>query len=729
MFKSKFFSNIRWIAPILYLLCFSPLALHSSESLTNHPVRQELMQKASDEAPVQADMVTPQTSIQSGTPFLVGIKLKMAPHWKIYWKNPGDSGAATQIKWNLPEGFTAGPIQWPVPEKHETGGLIGYGYTNDVLLLAQITPPKNLSPNANFEISADVKWVSCNDSCVPGNATVAVTLPASAASTPTNSDVLKEVSATQQHLPTSIDKNQFSVTQIGNSLILHFKPETKQTDIKQAVFFADEPNLINLQAKEQWKKTGEDYQLTMVTAPGSTLPSHLQGVLVVSDNHASQQAFQVNAPFSDHVASTNSDAISSLSLAMALAFVGGMILNLMPCVLPVIALKIFSFVKLAQQKRSTILKHGAIYSFGVLASFWVLSGGLLLLRAYGAGIGWGFQLQEPLFVVSLAIILFLLGLSLFGVFELGASLISLGQKSSTTSPLMGSFFSGVLATLVATPCTGPLLGPALGFAITLSPISALLVFSCMGLGMAAPYLIFSAFPKLIRFLPKPGNWMITFKQIMGFLMMGTVIWLIWVFGAQTGITALFALLIALLVLSVGAWIFGRWGTPTRKRIVRIIGISIASLTLISGTGLAIYSSHHFNESTVQVSHQENGWQNFSAEKIQKLRAEGKSVFVDFTAKWCLICQANKVTLHSAVVEKAFDHANVVKMEADWTKNDPSITKELQKFGRTGVPLYVLYPADINQSPIILPQTLTSNIVADYLQQVTPGGNNTNTVAH
>ncbi len=412
-----------------------------------------------------------------------------------------------------------------------------------------------------------------------------------------------------------------------------------------------------------------------------------------------------------------------LGLAIVLAFLGGMILNLMPCVLPVISLKVLSFVKIAGETRSTTLRHGVAFSAGVIASFWVLAGMLLALQTYGHAVGWGFQLQEPLFVAVLAAVLLVFGLSLFGVFEFGHMFASwAGQKDEKAKKeshgLTGSFLNGVLATAVATPCTGPFLGTAIGFAVTLSPAYSMMVFTSLGLGMAFPYLMLAAFPSLLRWLPKPGSWMVMFKQLMGFLILATILWLMWVFGAQTDNLGMFLLLSGLFVLSLACWVYGQWSHPVKSRRTRLAGGLSALLILLVGSYLVVISAQLVPQAQVQTSFNSEvkQWHNFSKETIDKLRAEGKPVFVDFTAKWCVICQTNFVVLNLADVANKFDELGVYRFKADWTRPDPVITEELRKFGRNGVPLYLLYRPG-SDKPEILPQVLTPDTVLSYLKEM------------
>lgn len=725
--KIKALYYFRWLLPICYLLVFLPIGLHGENgiSLMHHKVEQV-------SEPVQASLIAEDTSVQPGQPFWVGVELKMADGWDTYWVNPGDSGYPTQIEWNLPEGFKAGPVMWPYPEKFVEQSLVAYGYTHSVLLMTQITPPGNIAPGSKVNINADVNWLACSTQCQPGNANLHLTLPVNSVIPQKNPSSSSLFAHTRELLPKHLSQDEGSVmlsTQ-AEDLVLNFQPGMGQfNDVTEVMFIPEQGEVIDHSAPQTLEKLEQGFLLNIKRSPSGTLPDNVKGVLLVSEKGVThKKAIQIDTSIST-MGTANShqvqatpakvEGVSSVWVALGFAFVGGLILNVMPCVLPVIALKIFGFVKMAQQKRSEILKHGGVFALGVLVSFWVLSGILLILRAYGQGVGWGFQLQEPMFVVILASVLFLLGLSLFGVFEFGTSLISLSQKtSSSSSPLGGSFMSGVLATLVATPCTGPLLGPALGFAMTLPPVMALAIFTSMGFGMAFPYLLFSGFPHLVRYLPKPGNWMLVFKQLMGFLMMGTVVWLVWVFGAQTGTMAIFLLLISFLALAVGAWIFGTWGTPSKPKLTRWISKIVALAILVVGGGGGIIAAKNYSEDTVvEIAQGSSDWQAYSPEKVAALRSVGTPVFVDFTAKWCLICQANKVILHSSEVMKAFKERGVVTMTADWTKRDEIISQELKKMGRTGVPVYALYPADEKQAPYILPQTLTGSIVGEYLNRL------------
>ncbi|MEZ5315396.1 MAG: protein-disulfide reductase DsbD family protein [Chlamydiales bacterium] len=704
--KRLFFSSL-----VLFSF-FSPLLGSSSNDQTI-------------DSPVQVQLVAEENSIKPGRPFWLGIELKMAEGWDTYWMNPGDSGFPTQVNWKLPKGFIAGPLEWPYPKIFKNSSLVAFGYTDTVLLLSKILPPKNIE-NGSITLAADVNWLACKDLCVPGNAHISLSLPIN------NSEPVAIVEKSglfakaREALPRQLeDQGNLTVQLQPDEIVMNFKPKPGSFgEIEEMQFISEDAEVVDYGAPQSFKIEQEGIILNLKKMHSTNKLSALKGVLLVSEKGTSvKKAIQINTPPKE-TQQIGAEAHQTLNIKLALlfAFLGGLILNVMPCVLPVIALKIFGFVKIAHERRKIVLKHGGVFALGVLVSFWILSIALLIMRACGESIGWGFQLQEPAFVAILAAMLFLLGLSLFGVFELGTSMISLGSQqveSSGGSSLKNSFMSGILATLVATPCTGPLLGPALGFAMTLSPFLAVTVFTMMGFGMAFPYLIFSAFPKLISFLPKPGNWMVIFKQLMGFLMMGTVVWLIWIFGAQTDNMATFALLSVMVILALGGWIFGKWSLPTKRKITRILSTTLAvALFLLGGTIVIFVTKQHRN---VEVAHAlfEQDWEVYNPQRVEELRAQGIPVFVDFTAKWCLICQANKAILHSSDLKKAFYDKGVVKMTADWTKKNPVITEALDNLGRTGVPLYVLYSGHPDEKPYVLPQTLSGSIVYKYLEKLTP----------
>jgi thiol:disulfide interchange protein len=411
---------------------------------------------------------------------------------------------------------------------------------------------------------------------------------------------------------------------------------------------------------------------------------------------------------------------NSLLVALLFAFAGGLILNLMPCVLPVLSLKILGLVQQAREKKREKLKHGLIFGLGVIISFWCLAGLMLVIRAGGEQLGWGFQLQSPAFVIVLSIFLFLFGLSMFGLFEIGTTFTSFGQKVTSTSGYAGSFMSGVLATIVATPCTAPFMGTALGYALSQPSYVALLVFTVLGFGMALPYIVLTSIPSLLKFIPKPGAWMETFKQFVGFMLIFTVLWLIWVLSLQTGREGVITLLFSLLVVSIGGWTYGRWGNISKEVRTRRTAQVIAVIFVAGGIALSLVNIHAVKENNTDVKKQNNiEWLTYTPELVEKYREEGKPVLVDFTAGWCLSCQVNeKVAFGSTDVQKAIKNKGLITVRADWTNKDEKITSALAKFGRNSVPFYVLYVH--GKEPQILPEILTPQIVLKSLNNIYSG---------
>lgn len=701
------------------------------------------MTAIASEPPVQATLIPEEETIQPGHPFWVAIQLKLEDEWHAYWKNPGDSGMAIDIEWQLPAGFVANEIQWPYPQRFDLSSMVGYGYTGEVWLLAQITPPASLVKKSEIEISATVNWLVCSDStCLPGDSTASTKMSVEESSP----QKLNQHSKGFENARSKIPAKEWTVSaqRKKEGLIeLKLQPSSQnEFAFSQVDFFPEHKNVIDAKVPPL---LNPDLTVVLKNHDQQSLKTTtlLKGVIVLKTGTTDITAIEVEVPIKGVMgdnpiayidppekqispSSYEETAIGQfdggVGLALILAFVGGLLLNLMPCVLPVISFKILSFVKMAGQSRTLTMKHGIAFSFGVIFSFWILASIMLILQTYGQSVGWGFQLQEPLFVAFLAALLLIFGLSMFGVFELGTSVTNFASKAESQGKLglLGSFLSGMLATAVATPCTGPFLGSAIGFAVTLPSSLALLIFTSLGLGMASPYLILSAYPNFMRFIPKPGQWMVVFKEVMGFLMLGTVLWLVWVFGAQTSSLGIILLLSAFFFLSLGCWIFGTWGTPVKKKRTRVLSYAAVSICflfagyiIINTTSSPLVAAY---ESSAPTS-KESAWQPFSASKIAELQKKGIPVFVDFTAKWCLICQANHLVLSTPEVANKFTELGVVLMKADWTKNDPHITEALRKFGRNGVPLYVVYNSNPNEPATILPQVLTPDVVLKHLDSL------------
>ncbi len=676
---------------------------------------------------VVAELISEVEWIVPGQPFDVALRFEIEENWHTYWLNPGDAGLPTNIQWQLPPGFSAGDIQWPYPERVVTPPLVSYGYSHEVLHIVRITPPADLQPGSSVTLKAKADWLVCEVVCIPGEAAVQLTLPVRAETPPRLSKWADAFAETRKKFPVKDTEWQITADVQDSLLVISVKPPQGQTTSEQPIIFAPaEEMVLENSVQPEFYRTDEEARLIFLISRYREEPlERLSGVLINEagwQGPGSAKGLWIDIPVRGSGQSVASGDGPGLWLALVFAFIGGMILNLMPCVLPVLSVKILGIVHQAGSSHSKPWKHGLIFTAGVLVSFWLLAGALLALRAGGEHLGWGFQLQSPAFIVVLSSIMFLFGLSLFGVFEIGTSLAATGGRLDNKSGNAGSFWSGVLATIVATPCTAPFMGSALGFALTQPAWASMLIFTFLGLGMAFPYILLTSSPKLLRYVPKPGRWMESFKQFLGFLMMATVIWLIWVLGIQAGIDAVTSLLIALLIIGIAGWVYGRWGTPAMEGAARRWGIGIAAFLLIFGLSFALNTAGRAAAGgTMQISTDgTNGegieWQAFSPELVRELRAQKRAVFIDFTAAWCLSCQVNeRVALANPEVVKKFRELNVAMIKADWTSRDETITKALAEFGRNSVPLYVLYYPDPDKEPLILPEILTPGIVLDALK--------------
>lgn len=691
---------------------------------------------------VESELIAENTSIQPGQPFWMALRLKMDEHWHTYWRNPGDSGMPTSIKWVLPEGFTAGPLQWPYPQEIALAPLVSYGYEGEVFLLTEITPPASLQPDQSVAIGAYASWLVCKDICLPGESGYSVSLPTNREAPQPDTRWADAFARTRALLPISIPDWKVTVAVTDTLVKVHATPPSWFTGALSDIrLFPYSDAIVDHAAGHSVYRTASGYLVTMRrSAVLKTVPSQVDGILVASDGwrgSGSEPALAFLAPVEAEVpvaigslgaggATPMTAEVGGIWAALALAFAGGLILNLMPCVLPVLSIKVLGFVHQAGGKGSGSWRHGATFTAGVMMSFLALAGALLMLRAGGEQLGWGFQLQSPAFLVILSSFIFLFGLSLFGVFEIGNSLAGAGGRLDSKSGYTGSFVSGVLATVVATPCTAPFMGPALGFALVQPPVLALAIFASLGLGMAAPYLLLSSVPSLLRYVPKPGAWMESFKQFMGFLMMATVVWLVWVLALQTDPNFVATVLGCFVLLGIGAWVVGRWAglmATTQSRVtawtvaVTLTGVGIALplwLAPDSGAGAVVTARTSVSSSGLK-------WQPFSQHRVTELLAKGTPVFVDFTAAWCLSCQVNeRVVLHSSEVVDAFEKKGIVALKADWTSRDPEITAALAAFGRNSVPLYVLYTGNSEDPPRLLPEILTTSAVLSALEAIKSG---------
>ena len=670
---------------------------------------------------VRTELLADTNAIVPGKPFTVGLLLRMAPGWHTYWKFSGDAGLPTELKWKLPPGWKIGEVQWPIPLKTiDPGDIQTYGYVDEVLLTQEVTPPQKVE-NSTIKLLADASWLVCEKICIPGSATLELELPVSASSQPANTELFARY---RRLLPQNWPGPNVATAEwgrVGSDLRLKIASATL-ANYPAVDFFPlpDEGTVVGHPTVGSRNKNEIVFRIP-IESSGKNLSS-IAGVVVFSQkpNGEDRAAWQITTA---SIASTARPAPARGFLTFLLfGFIGGMILNLMPCVLPVISLKIFGFIQQAGQSRQKILRSGIAFTLGIFVWFIALALLLIALKAAGRDVTWGgFQFTNPYFVLVLSVIVLVFALNLFGVFE-----ISLPQRfsrgllsTSERTDDLGSFFQGVFATVLATPCTAPFLGTALGFAFSQSATIILAIFIAIAAGMSAPYLLLSAQPAWLRFLPRPGAWMVHVKQFMGFLLLATLLFLLYVLGAQRGLEGAIWASCFLLVISVACWMKGAFVSPTASATKRGI-VLVLMLMLMLGSGIYFIGDKFYSANVASAGSQLRGdWQGFTPQRLQAELEQGHTVFVDFTAAWCLTCKFNEASvLESQDVREAFQRRGIVKMKADWTNGDPVITKLLQRFGRPGVPLYVLYPAK-NEEPIVFPELLTKSMVLEKLETV-PG---------
>ena len=675
-----------------------------------------------DRQPVRAELISEVESIQAGTPFTVALRLEMDPNWHTYWKNPGDAGLPTELEWTLPAGFQAGEIQWAVPEIFELGGLINYGYEKEVLHLVAITPPDGLSPGDQVLLSAHAFWLMCEEVCIPARADLNLVLPVGEDGPSWHEGLRLTFEESRRRLPQSSDLWRVEGSLKDDQVTLVIQSTGTRRGSPDDLYFFSEDGQVDPNAPQPLRQLDDRFELILSRAPftqwGTSLPGVLYNVrgwfadgsvkgLLVNPSIVSLPVGSMAVTSGGPVEGVDDTSRRALPVILLFALAGGFILNLMPCVFPVLSLKVLSFVDLAGESRRVVILHGLFYTLGILLSFWGLALLLNLLRAGGEELGWGFQLQSPGFVFALAILLFAFALNLSGLFEVGTSLTSIGGSLSRLSGLQGSLFAGILATVVATPCAAPFLGTALGTALTLDLGESFIVFTFIGLGLSLPYLLLSLFPGLMTLLPAAGPWMESLKQFLAFPLYATVGFLLWVLAGQVDGDLLLNILLAMVLLAVAGWIYGRWalvgGSTRRRRIIQIMAAAIALYGIYLGWPPTDADSLR--------------WETWSPERVEQLRDEGVPIYVDFTARWCATCQTNKkVVFSSKEVLRAFSSKNVVALRADWTNHDPRIAKALAAHGRSAIPFNLLYLPG-QPDPVLFPVILTPGSVLQALNRI------------
>ena len=697
-------TRLWWLVPLIVFLCPTALAAHT-----------------------KARLVLAADTARAGDTVMAGIHLKMDPKWHTYWRYGGDSGSATRIKWQLPAGISAGEIQWPVPEKLTLGGatpVTTFVYHDEVVLLVPLKLAPDLAPGPK-ELKANVDWLECEELCVPGKQDVSVTLTIGNETKPSAAAPLLEKFRGRLPLPggplaakawwdapASAEPRTFVSEWSGAPAAakLDFFPyEAEAFEVSAATTVLSQ-GVPTVQLRKEVKKTGDKW------------PDEILGVAIVTEDSAKAPlAWEVKLRVSGQAAVGGQ---RSLAVMLLFALIGGLILNVMPCVLPVIALKVLGFVQQSKQSPAMVRQHGLIYAGGVLCSFFVLAAVVIAVQQAGKLASWGMQFGNPTFVVAMTVLVTLVALNLFGVFEiiLGGGAMGAATELASKEGAAGAFFNGVLATALATPCTAPFLGAALGFAFSQPAIIVVLMFLTVGLGLALPYVLLSWNPAWMKFLPKPGAWMEKFKIAMGFPMLATAAWLAFSVGAAHFGKKVFWLGIFLVVLAMAAWVWGEFVQRGRKR--QGFARAIALVLLVIGYFGILERQLHWREPVQaralgSVEQRPGGiaWKPWSPEAVAEARAAGRPVFVDFTADWCVTCQANKKTsIEISSVEAKLKEINAVALLGDYTLTPDNITKELRKFDRAGVPLVMVYPRDASKPPLVLPELLTPGIVLDALEK-------------
>ena len=698
----------------------------------------QLTQVAWDHS-IEVELVSETTNIVPGETTWLGLRLDPAEHWHTYWKMGGDSGEPTSAnEWLAPEGTIIGEIQWPAPQWlpfYDTD-LVNFGYEGEVLLPIAVTLPADFD-GESVEFSTLAFWNVCDQICIPGEQRLSITLPVAAAPQldPTASQLF---ASARENLPL-VDHNLKSIIAVaGERVSLGFEsPDSIFTDYSDAWFFPEQRRIIKPGPLRDVSITANLMQITH-QQPRRMLAdlTGVFGVLVLANDSGDRAAYEFVNPAADATTTTimplaavdssgaNGGAGGlggSLLLYMLFALMGGLILNLMPCVFPVLSMKALSFAKNAGASQHKLRMDGLAYTLGVIVAFVALATVLIALRAGGARVGWAFQFQQPWFLALIVYVFFMMALSLSGVFEIGTPLMGAGNSLAQKKGYKGSFFTGVLATTVATPCTAPFMGPALGFALTQPWLVAMLVFISLGLGLALPILLLSFMPALSRYMPKPGAWMETFKQIMAFPLYLSALFFLWVLGTQVGVMGMSVVLGACIVLAFAAWLYQRRYT---------FGPVMRKLNYAVGTAAFVFAIYVLQTSFLEVvpmadvasvdadGNSTRNYEVFSSQRLNQLQADGRPVFVNMTAAWCITCLANEqTTLSTDRVMQAMNDNDITYMKGDWTNEDPEITAVLEYFNRPSVPLYVLYPGDSSKELIILPQILTPGILVRAFENI------------
>ncbi|MGX1306745.1 thiol:disulfide interchange protein/DsbC/DsbD-like thiol-disulfide interchange protein [Amorphus suaedae] len=688
-------------------------------------------------------IVVGSSSVAPGDTVEIAITQTVEDGWHTYWENPGDSGAPTLFGWALPSGPADATIQWPTPERLPYPPLVNFGYSGKTTYLATLTVPADWPAGDPLPVDLTIDWLVCADICIPESGSATFEIP-----TGTTSELDSAVGFTfvqaRREMPAPVTWPAKLSGMPDGHLTLEVEPTgVDLAKLSQAFYFPLDPDLIDNAAEQTFDVQGQTLALAL-RPHGPTPPAPVDGLLVLTDTSGQRKGYALTAdgpereipapvaasagaaqsgpgggtPAASETASTTATAIpaptgTGFLRAVVFALIGGLILNLMPCVFPVLALKAVAFAGHGHASARDRIGQGAAYTAGILVSFLLLAGTLIALKAGGMAVGWGFQLQQPLVVAVLVYVLVLIGLNLSGLYEIGLGLTRAGGLVHGSSGVGGSFLTGVLAAVVATPCTAPFMAVAIGYALTQGTGVTLAVFTALGLGLALPFLLISLVPAIGRLLPKPGMWMVRLRQVLAFPLYATAAWLIWVLTQQAGVDAMFAVLVGCVLLAFAAWMTGlRQGGMQRGRwaaaLAAVVGL-VGAVALLSPS-LADGPSQG---AIISASADDYGAEPFTPARLDALRADGKPVFLNITAAWCITCKVNEKVAFRSGFREALVRDGVTYMTADWTRRDPAITAYLERYGRAGVPLYLVFPEGDGPAAV-LPQILTEDIVVRAL---------------
>lgn len=703
---------------------------------SGHHDRAAAVSRPTTDQPLEIELRSAARTLVPGAATDLAIRVSPQPGWHTYWRYSGDVGGGLAVEWQLPQGFTAVPLRWPTPTLMRSGPLASYGYEHEMQVLGGVRVPADAPVGSRATIAGTISWVACRVECIAGEARVSLNLPVAAAAVP-DTTVVRAIAESAELVPMPGSDWQFVAAVEPETIVLRVRPPgaadlVPSVDLAKVQFFVDSSEVIDHAAPVSARVVGDELELRIVRSEYSRgAPSRVTGLLTLAAAGSADErlAVEVTAPVvpSEQLAAGVATSGGALALLVAglLALLGGTLLNLMPCVLPVLSIKAMGVAEAAGQDGRSALRHTLLFGAGVMVSMWALVATLLAMRAAGAEVGWGFQLQSPAVVAALALIVFAAALNMAGLFELGPVGGGLAVAAGRTPPATEAFLSGVLITALATPCSAPFLATAVAFGIAGGALSAFVVFTALGLGLVWPLALVAAVPRVRRWLPKPGLWMVTLRQVLAFPLLATVVWLAWVIGRQAGTGAVTALLAALTVLAFGLWALGRFGTivastATRRsaQAVALVSAAAALAIVIAGSRLAapLAAAERGGAASARTA---DGleWRPYSGEALNALRDSGRVVLVDFTADWCLTCKLNeRVALAADTVRAMLRAHDVVLLRADWTTRDPVVTRALAAFGRNSVPFVVLYHRDRQASPTILPTLLTPGIVTRALDE-------------